>query len=141
VEKALDKRTSMGIVGNLNDYTRYQAAEAMQTAAANPGGAASAGVGMGVGFGMANELSRAYSDNNRQQSTPPPLPNAPLLYVAINGERTGPFDVATVKQKILSGDITRSTLVWHDPMPEWVAAEKLATLAASFPNLPPPIPT
>ncbi|SJM92661.1 SPFH domain-containing protein [Crenothrix polyspora] len=140
VEKALDKRTSMGIVGNLNDYTRYQAAEAMQTAAANPSSAASAGVGMGVGFGMANELSRAYSEASRHQATPPPLPNAPQLYVAINGERTGPFNLTTVKQKIQSGEITRSTLVWHDPMPEWITAEKLENLAGSFSNLPPPIP-
>lgn len=140
VEKALDKRTSMGIVGNLNDYTRYQAAEAMQIAAANPSGTASAGVGMGVGFGMANELSRAYSETSRSQVTPPPLPNEAKIYVAINGERMGPFDLATVKQKIQSGEIGRNTLVWHDPMPEWLAAEKMDNLVASFPNLPPPIP-
>ena len=38
VEAALDKRTSMGIIGNLQAYTQYQAATAMQDAAKNPGG-------------------------------------------------------------------------------------------------------
>jgi membrane protease subunit (stomatin/prohibitin family) len=36
VEEALDKRTSMGVVGDLNKYTQYSAAEAMQAAAKNP---------------------------------------------------------------------------------------------------------
>ena len=36
VEAVLDKRTSMGIVGNLDQYTQFQAAEAMRDAAANP---------------------------------------------------------------------------------------------------------
>ncbi|MGL5891630.1 MAG: SPFH domain-containing protein, partial [Bacteroidia bacterium] len=48
VEKVLDKRTSMGIVGNLGAYTQFQAANAMEQAAQNPnGGLAGAGVGMG----------------------------------------------------------------------------------------------
>jgi membrane protease subunit (stomatin/prohibitin family) len=47
VEEALDKRTSMGVVGDLNKYTQYSAAEAMQAAASGSGdggtmGAASA---------------------------------------------------------------------------------------------------
>lgn len=141
VEKALDKRTSMGIVGNLNDYTRYQAAEAMQAAAANPSGTASAGVGMGMGFGMANELSKAYAESGKSQMSPPPLPKEPAVYVAINGEKSGPFDLATIQQKIQSGEITRSTLVWHDPMPEWLPAEKMDNLTAYFPKMPPPIPS
>ncbi len=140
VEKALDKRTSMGIVGNLNDYTRYQAAEAMQAAAANPSGTASAGVGMGVGFGMANEMSKAYAEAAKSQAIPPSLPAEPEWYVAINGEKTGPFGLAVIKQKIQSGEIARDTLVWHDPLPEWVVAEKIDNLIAYFPKMPPPIP-
>lgn len=139
VEKALDKRTSMGIVGNLNDYTRYQAAEAMQAAAENPSGTASAGVGMGVGFGMANELTRAYADSSKSQASPPPLPSE-QWYVAMNGEKSGPFDLAAIKQKIQSGEIARDTLVWHDPLPEWMPAEKMDNLIAYFPKMPPPLP-
>lgn len=49
VEKTLDKRTSMGIIGNMGQYAQYQAAEAIRDAAQNPGGVAGAGVGIGVG--------------------------------------------------------------------------------------------
>ena len=140
VEKALDKRTSIGIVGNLNDYTRYQAAEAMQAAAENPSGVASAGVGMGIGFGMANEMGRTYAGANKSQISPPPLPQELPIYVAINGEKTGPYDLATIRQKIQGGEIARDTLVWHEPMPEWMPAEKMEAIAVFFPKMPPPLP-
>ena len=47
VEKAIDRRTSMGVAGDLNRYAQFQAAEAMREAASNPGGMAGMGVGMG----------------------------------------------------------------------------------------------
>ncbi|GMA86602.1 hypothetical protein GCM10025868_18520 [Angustibacter aerolatus] len=49
VEAAMDKRTSMGVLGDLNQFTRFQAATAITEAASNPGGLAGAGVGIGVG--------------------------------------------------------------------------------------------
>jgi membrane protease subunit (stomatin/prohibitin family) len=142
VEQALDKRTSMGIVGNLNDYAKFQAAEAMQAAAENPSGTAAAGVGMGMGFGMANEMSRAFGGNagSGQTATPPPVPGSAPFYVAVNGAQSGPFDLNVLQTKIQGGEITRETLVWQEPMPEWLAAEKVDKLAALFPKMPPPIP-
>lgn len=60
VEKALDKRTTMGVLGDMNQYTRYQAAEAIRDAAANPaGGFAGAGVGLGAGAALGQVLSGA----------------------------------------------------------------------------------
>jgi membrane protease subunit (stomatin/prohibitin family) len=53
VEKALDKRTSMGVIGNLDAYAKFQAAEAMEAAAKNPGGAGGMGAGLGMGMGVA----------------------------------------------------------------------------------------
>ncbi|MGB8623107.1 MAG: SPFH domain-containing protein, partial [Paracoccaceae bacterium] len=38
VEEALDKRTSMGLAGDLGKFTQYSAAEAMTAAARNPAG-------------------------------------------------------------------------------------------------------
>ncbi len=68
VEKVLDKRTSMGIIGdNLNQYTRYQAAEALGDAARNPGGAAGAGVGLGAGMGIGNLFAEAFSADGARQ--------------------------------------------------------------------------
>ena len=58
VEKAIDKKTSMGVVGDLNQYTQYQAAQAIQDAANNPGGAG-AMTGIGMGAAMAQVMQNA----------------------------------------------------------------------------------
>ena len=55
----MDRRTSMGVVGDLNKYTQFQAAEAMRDAANNPGGFAGMGAGLGVGAMMANAMQGA----------------------------------------------------------------------------------
>ena len=139
VEQVLDKRTSMGILGNLNDYTRYQAAEAMQAAAANPSGTAATGMSMGMGFAVANEMARNFTPA-ASADMPPPIPSQTQYYVAVQGEKTGPFDLPTLKRKIEQGEVQRSSLVWHQPLTNWVAAEQLTELAGQFPQQPPPIP-
>ena len=53
VEEVLDKRTSMGIVGDLGKFTQFSAAEAMTAAAQNQSGSGGMGAGLGVGLGMA----------------------------------------------------------------------------------------
>ena len=68
VEKAMDRRTSMGVVGDLNQYTQFQAAEAMREAANNPGGMAGLGATMGVGAMMAQTMQGAF--NAGQQPAP-----------------------------------------------------------------------
>ncbi|NOT85785.1 MAG: SPFH domain-containing protein [Methylococcaceae bacterium] len=140
VEKALDKRTSMGIVGNLNDYLRYQAGAAIEAAASNPA-VASAGLEMGLGIAVANELSKGLNvPGAKTPDAPPPIPQQRQFYVAVNGEKTGPFDLATLKQKIQHGEINRATLCWHQPLVDWMPAEKIADLDSIFPLQPPPIP-
>lgn len=52
VEKMIDKRTSMGVAGDLGKYTQFQAAEAMREAANNPSGGGFAGMGVGMGAGQ-----------------------------------------------------------------------------------------
>ncbi|PIC72181.1 hypothetical protein CSV77_02945 [Sporosarcina sp. P16b] len=67
VEEAMDKRTSMGVLGNMQQYQQYQAAEAMRDAAQNEGGMAGAGVGMGAGMGMGQVMANAMNQNQQQQ--------------------------------------------------------------------------
>jgi membrane protease subunit (stomatin/prohibitin family) len=73
VEKTIDRRTSMGVVGNnLQQYTQYQAAEAMRDAAQNPGGGlAGAGVGLGAGAALGQMMGQALQNNNNQQPAQP----------------------------------------------------------------------
>ena len=66
VEAAMDKRTSMGVIGDVGRYTQFQAADAMRDAAQNPGGGAGTGVGLGAGFAMGNVMAGAMSDAMKQ---------------------------------------------------------------------------
>ncbi len=70
VEAAMDKRSSMGALGDLNRYTQFQAAEAIRDAAANPGGAAGDMAGLGVGLGMGQMMSQAMQQGFQQQPQP-----------------------------------------------------------------------
>jgi membrane protease subunit (stomatin/prohibitin family) len=60
VEAAMDKRTSMGVLGDVGRYTQFQAADAMRDAAQNPGGAAGTGMGLGAGFALGNAMAGRY---------------------------------------------------------------------------------
>lgn len=71
VEAAMDKRTSMGVLGNLNQYAQYQAAEAMRDAANNPGNStASTGVGLGAGVAMGQMFTQSFQQPNQTQQSP-----------------------------------------------------------------------
>ena len=59
VQKAIDERSRMRAIGNMGDYTRMKAAEALGTAAANPGGIAGMGVGLGAGVGFGQMMADA----------------------------------------------------------------------------------
>ena len=65
VEKAMDKRTSVGVFGNMDQYTKFQAAEAMRDAAKNGGGMAGMGVGIGAGAAIGQMFSQTL--NGTQQ--------------------------------------------------------------------------
>lgn len=70
VEQAMDKRTSMGVLGDINRYAQYQTAEAIGEAARNPGGLAGAGAGLGVGAGIGQMMGQAMSSMASQPTTP-----------------------------------------------------------------------
>lgn len=144
VEAALDKRSSMGIIGDLSKFTQFQIAQSMEAAANNPnGGGAAAGMGMGMGFGMANAMMGQMGQANQQaqqQSGPPPIPGSVMYYVAIEGKQAGPFDINTLTQMASQGQIIRDTLVWKQGMSQWAAAGAQAELSGIFGAVPPPIP-
>ncbi len=56
LEKALDQRIGMNMVGDLNRYTQFAAAESLPIAAANTGGAAGMGMGLGAGAAVAQVM-------------------------------------------------------------------------------------
>lgn len=63
VEAAMDKRTSMGVIGDVGRYAQFQAADAMRDAAQNTGGGGAAtGAGLGAGFAIGNAMAGAMSN-------------------------------------------------------------------------------
>jgi excisionase family DNA binding protein len=71
VEQAIDKRSSMAAVGNLNDYVKFQMAEGM--AKGEGAGTASSAAQLGAGLAMGQQMAHAFAAS---QSTPPPIPGA-----------------------------------------------------------------
>ncbi len=145
VEAALDRRTQMGVLGNLDQYTKFQSAEAIRDAARNPGGAAGAGMGLGAGIAIGQQMAGAMAAGamaNPVTSSPmpPPIPLSVTYFAAINGAQAGPFDVPTLAAKATAGDVTRGTLVWQPGMATWVAADTVPDLAKLFAGMPPPLP-
>ena len=59
LEKMLDQRIGIGMVGDLGRYTQFAAAESMPMAAANPNGAAGMGLGLGAGAAVAQVMATA----------------------------------------------------------------------------------
>lgn len=55
VEQAIDKRSSMTAIGNLNDYVKYQMGQGM-AAGGGAGGAAGTAAELAVGFGIAQQM-------------------------------------------------------------------------------------
>jgi membrane protease subunit (stomatin/prohibitin family) len=71
LQKLLDQRIGMNMVGDMGRYTQFQVAQSMPIAAANEGGgAAGAGVGLGAGLAMAQQMMGA-------MRPPAPAPAAP----------------------------------------------------------------
>jgi membrane protease subunit (stomatin/prohibitin family) len=66
VEAALDKRASMGAIGNVDQYMKFQAADALRDAAQNEGGGGM-GVQLGAGFAMGNQMVNAFGGQNQPQ--------------------------------------------------------------------------
>lgn len=151
VEKVLDKRSSMGIVGNLGAYAQFQAANAMEKAAENPsgGGIMGAGLGVGLGAGMAGQMSGVFQQNkfdgnhpveNSSAAVPPVIPVSVQYYLAINGVQEGPFVIEQLNNEIKSGKLTSSTLAWKAGMENWKEASEIEELKNLFQAIPPPLP-
>jgi membrane protease subunit (stomatin/prohibitin family) len=138
VEEALDKRSSIGVVGDLDKYTKFQTANAIEDAANNPGGSGE-GFGFGLGMAAAQRAGQSLNTPSAPPSGPPPLP-VKQWFVGVNGQQQGPFDQAGLAGQARSGALTRDSLVWSEGMAGWTAAGQVAELASVFGAVPPPLP-
>ncbi len=103
---------------------------------------ASMAVGGVVGQNIAGSMNNIMSGMNQpvqNNMTPPPVPTV-TYNVAVNGQATGPFDLATLQQMAIAGQFTGSSLVWKAGMPAWVTADTVDELKDVLANAMPPIP-
>ena len=140
VEEALDKRTQMGIVGDLGRYTQFQAANAMESASRNPGGGGGEGLGMGMGLAMGQKMAASLAGAGASGG-PPPLPGgAPRYFLGISGQQIGPLDLNGLRTEIQAGRLGRATLVWKEGMSSWEPAERVPEVSCLLtPDAPPPL--
>lgn len=147
VEKMLDKRTSMGIIGDLDRFGQYAASEAALNASQNTGGAgagmgAAMGAAMGMGMGAAGPWGRQPQPQPASVA-PPPLPGRQaetVWHVALDGAASGPFGRGHLGRLIADGKFTRDTLVWTPGQDGWLPADDVPELAQLFTMMPPPLP-
>ena len=147
VEAVMDKRSSMGVIGNLNEYMQFQAAEALGREGGGAGDAMQAGLGAAMGLQMGNMAAnqgpwgaRTLAGGGNATPTPPPPPVEHVWHTAEGGETKGPFSKARMARMAAEGDLTRDTYVWTAGQDGWLKAEDVTELAQLFTILPPPPP-
>ncbi len=146
VEKALDKRTSIGVIGDLNKYMQFNAAEGIAQPGSAAGAALGAGMAAGMGMGMAQNMGGPWGAQPSAAPppappppAPPPLPAANAWHVAENGAAAGPFGDADMAAMAKAGRLTPTTMVWTPGQDGWKPASDTA-LAALMASAPPPAP-
>ena len=109
VEAAIDKRSSMAAVGNLNDYVKFQMAQGLEHGGGGPGGAAAE---MAMGFGMAQQMMNQPGGGIFAQSTPaaaapaaPAAASVPTLLTPAQVAQQLGVSEADVLATLESGDI------------------------------------
>jgi excisionase family DNA binding protein len=108
VEAAIDKRSSMAAVGNLNDYVKFQMAQGMGTG--QGGGAGGFASEMAVGMAMAQQMMQQQGGVLGPQATPaaaapPPIPAAPALLSPADAAKVLGVSEADVLASLEAGDL------------------------------------
>ena len=154
VTKAVDQRGAMGALGiqaGSQGYMQMMAAQALQDAARNPGGAGGmigAGAGLGMGMMMPGmHPGMAHPGMGQPGMMPPPPPGmapppppALTFHVLLNGQQTGPVDPATMQQWASAGQLRPDAMVWRPGMAGWQPAGQVPELAGVFGAAAPPPP-
>ena len=151
VEKAIDQRSKLGVLGDrMHQYTQLQAAEAIGTAAANPGGLAGAGVGLGAGVAMGQMMSQAMSTASGAAAPPaapgggaaaPPPPAAgPRWSLTVDGKTYGPYTDEALHTMVAAGQVLPSTLAWSPGAAGWAPLSSYPGFGGGSSAAPPPPP-
>jgi membrane protease subunit (stomatin/prohibitin family) len=85
LQKVLDQRISMNVLGDMGKFTQYQVAQAIPIAAGNEGGGA---VGIGAGLGAGVAMGQAMMDAVKQSTSAPTAGAAPAPAAGVPAAET-----------------------------------------------------
>ena len=144
LKEAKDDAAKIKIIGRDN-YQMTRSFDVLEKAAENENGMAGAAVGLGAGVGVggivAAMTAKTINTSTQETSEIPPIPYTDY-YLAIRGERHGPFNSYEIEQNVVNGNITEDTLIWRKRLRKWVKLGDLDDFQHLFNNdTPPPIPT
>ncbi len=142
----VEKQAEVGVAG----------ANALGQMGANGAGNVNLGGGDGTGFNMAammasmavggavgqniagamNTMMGGIAQPMQPSVAPPPIPTG-SYHVAVNGQTTGPFDMAALSQMALTGQFTAESLVWKPGMVAWAKAGTIDEVNSLFLSTPP----
>jgi hypothetical protein len=143
----LEQQAAVGIAGaealgkmGVNSATEMSGGGSMNPAAMMTGMAMGGTIGQNMASMMNGMMSGLNAPAQQANAVPPPVPSS-AYYVAANGKPTGPFDIPTLTQMAVSGQLTAASLVWKNGMADWINAGSVQELSALFSNQIPPIPS
>lgn len=64
-------------------------------------------------------------------TTPPPIPSV-VFHVAVNGQATGPYDLASLAKMAAAGQLNADSLIWKAGMDQWAKAGTMDELKHLF---------
>jgi len=151
VEQILDKRSEMGIIGNLGAYAQFQASNAIEKSAENSigGNLGAAGMGLGVGAAMMGQVGNIFQQNQFSPNAaaqgpapemPPPIPTAAEYFLVVNGKSDGPHSLDQLSSLAAMQSFNAASMVWKKGMAAWAAAGTVTELADILNSIPPPLP-
>ncbi len=146
LKESKDAAAEIKIIGREN-YQMSRSFDVLEKAAENDSGIAGAAVGLGAGVGIGSVVgaigAKTINTNTQDVNEIPPIPTVDY-YLAINGERHGPFTTNQIEQKIVNGEINVKTLIWKKGLKQWTQIGEMDDFKHMFEDegdCPPPIPT
>lgn len=150
VEKMLDKRTSMGIIGDMGAFTQFQSANAIEAMASRPGASnpmMDAGLGVAMGGVMGAQMARGQGGVFNPQTgmpgqaaappAPPPPPAALRLHYHGSGGQ-GEYS-ATEIAAFVARDRGGAHNLWAPGWAGWKSWREVPEVAGQVPpEMPPP---
>ena len=116
LQKVLDQKIGMNMIGDMGRFTQYQVANAIPEAAKNEGGMAGMGVGLGAGVGFGQVMGQAMASAMQPAAGAAPAPAAAVAPVSAD-------DVVATLEK-LHGLVEKGILTRRNSRPRKPSCSK-----------------